>query len=135
MPRTILGLIAEGTILCDNKESSTNSPPGYTTLETNDELLLTAASKSRNSTNRSSGLTQEFRTKCVASLFDGEQDEVGHTKTEDMFTDDRMLIKKMVGMMLTREERFRKRLKPNTFPKLYSSSYRARISVWLCDFC
>jgi len=136
MPRTILGQIEE------YKEMSSNSPDDYSIRESTgskEELLLTATKKSRNGTSRSSGLTHDFRTKVLASLLDeGDEDEksVAHTRTEAMFTDDLMHIKKMVGMMLKKEERFRKRTKLNSaHPKLYSPSYRGRISVWLREFC
>jgi len=80
-----------------------------------------------------------------SSLVDEEDHDEGavpYTRAEAVFPEDCMNITEMLGMVLRKEEKFRKRLKPNTplpeireFPKLYSPLYRGRISVWLCEFC
>jgi len=109
----------------------------------NMDLVLTVPSKTVNSGNQSSGLTQAFRTKVLTNLVDEDEKlEVPCARSEPIHPEDRMPIYEMVGMMLKKEERYRKRLKPNTtfpkpreYPKLYSTSYRARISVWLREFC
>jgi len=109
----------------------------------NEDLVLTVPSKTGTNASKSSGLTQAFRTKVLTKLVD-EDDKlaVPYSRSEPIHPEDRMPIYEMVGMMLQKEERSRKRLKPNTplpkprqFPKLYSTSYRARISVWLREFC
>lgn len=109
----------------------------------NEDLVLTVPSKTANRANQSSGLTQAFRTKVLTNLVDEDEKlTVPYTRREPINPEDRMPVYEMVGMMHKKEERARKRLKPNTpfpkpkeFPKLYSTSYRARISVWLFEFC
>jgi len=150
MARTILG---ERTILRERNEpileSEQNGCPQLRTsisrsITSNEDVLLSAESKMVNVVNQSSKLTRDF-SKVFKSFVDEEDHDEGvvpDERTEAVFSEDRMNLTEMLGMMLRKEEKCRKRLKPNSplpeireFPKLYSPLYRGRISVWLRDFC
>jgi len=150
MARTILG---ERTILRERNEpileSEQNGSPQLRTsisrsVTSNEDILLSTESKTVNVVNQSSELTRDF-SKVLTSFVDEEDHDEGAVldeRAEAVFSEDRMNITEILGMMLRKEEKCRKRLKLNTplpeireFPKLYSPLYRGRISVWLRDFC
>jgi len=105
-------------------------------ITTNEDILFSTGSKTENVVNQPSGLTRDF-SEVLAGFVDEEA--VPDERAEAVFPEDRMNITEMLGMMLRKEEKCRKRSKLKTplreFPKLYSPLYRGRISVWLRDFC
>jgi len=105
-------------------------------ITTNEDIPFSTGSKTENVVNQPSGLTRDF-SEVLTNFVDEEA--VPDERTEALFPEDRMNITEMLGMMLRKEEKCRKRLKLKKplreFPKLYSPLYRGRISVWLRDFC
>jgi len=120
-------------------ESALLRPSILQPVTSNENIQLSPESRTLIAASPSSGLARDF-SKVLTRLVDEEDNEkpVQYTRTDK----DGLNITEMLGMMLRKEEKCRKRSKPSTplpkikeFPKHYSPSYRGRISVWLREFC